>query len=242
MVINKTMDSVMKKFMPFILIFLLFIPTKQFAQGLDFSIYGGKDFCKIKELRCDFQLMDMTEASINREGFKNPWILGIDLGINFSKGFKVDLSAEAAYLKYKLYYSRNYPTVYNPFNIKTSSYKVEWARIAFLTTLEKILFSSQITELYVGLGSGLHIVAPVVSDKFLFNTLIDKFMELDPSTDVNLKSKFGGHVIFGFQVNPLSNPIKFKLEGKYTIMPEGDYEEPNTFFTVYLGILYSFDL
>jgi len=50
----------MKKFMPFIMIFLLYLPTNQFAQGLDFSIYGGKDFYKIKELRCGFQLMDMT--------------------------------------------------------------------------------------------------------------------------------------------------------------------------------------
>ena len=153
----------------------------------------------------------------------------------------MDFSAEAAYLKYKLYYSRNYPTIYDPFNIKTSSYKVEWARIAFLTTLEKILFSSQITELYVGLGSGLHIVAPVVSDKFLANTLIDKFMELDPSTDIKLRSSFGGHFLLGFNFKLPSIPVNFFLEGKYTIMPEGDYEEPNTFFTLSSGILYSFD-
>ena len=225
----------MNKFVPVVLVILFFLTSPLFSLGFDFGVYGGKDFYKISEMQKNFQLADLTAASVEREGVQNPWMFGANFRLNFIGGISLETTAEAAYAKYKVIYSI-------PSNPSTDEYDITWTRIAVLATLEKNLFSAPTTELYGGIGGGLHMVTPVVSDKFLINTLKDKSAELDVSEDINLESKFGGHALVGFQFHPPLTPIKFKLEGKYIILPKGDYEEPNSFFTVYLGIMYSLGL
>ena len=230
----------MKKILPILVALILFLSTNLFALGLQIGIYGGKDIYHISKLGVNFQLMDMTEATIEREGRSNPWLLGMNLYYNLKNDLKLGISAEAAYLAYKVHYSRNYPTVYDPFNIKTSKYDLAWARAAILASLVKDVLSTSVGNFYVGIGGGLHVLAPVVSDKFVFDTLWDKFMELDTSTDINLIYKFGGFAIFGFQFNPFQSPIKLQLEGKYHLTSQSKYEEPDNFLSVDLGLLYFF--
>ncbi len=230
----------MRKFL-FLAVFML-MTLSQYAAELNLGVYGGKDFYRIEDMNRGFNLIDLTEASINRTGFENPWMLGIDFDFSLGKGFSLSLAAEGVYLLYDVTYTVNFPLPQDPFNKETSYYDVEWARFAFQLNLRKNLFTTDFFDLYLGLGGGLHMIAPVVSDKFLMMTLKDKFDEFDPSTDVSLDTKFGGNAGLGFLIHPFSFPLKFRVEGKYTMMPAGDYEEPDAFFSILAGIVYGFDL
>jgi hypothetical protein len=230
----------MNKFLVVTLVLLLSSPL--YAGELSFSIYGGKDFYRIEYMKRGFNLIDLTEASINRTGFENPWLLGVDFGFCIGNGFSLDFAAEGVYLKYDVNYTVSFPFPNDPLNKKTSYYDVEWARFALFLTLRKTIISTKYFQLYGGLGGGLHLIAPVVSDRFLMMTLKDKFDEFDPSTDVSLSNKFGGNANMGIRIIPFAIPLKFKAEAKYTMMQKGDYEEPDSFFSVLFGIIYNFKL
>jgi len=225
-----------------IIIVFLLSTLPQIAADLTFGIYGGKDLYRIDDLERGFNLIDLTQASVSRTGFGNPWLFGVDLAYGLGKGFYFDFTAEGVYLKYDLNYTVSFPLPHDPFNKETNYYSVEWARFAFLLSLQKTVVTTDFFDFYLGVGGGLHLIAPVVSDKFLMMTLKDKFDKFDPSTDVSLEQKIGGNASLGFVVHPFSVPLKFKLEGKYTTMPPGDYEEPNSFFSVFAGIIYSINL
>ena len=230
----------MKTKLPVMLFTLLFLAPAASGIGFNLGIYGGKDFYSISEMSREFRLMDLTEASIRREGFKNPWILGVNAQLNFILGWSLNLSAEGTVRKYSVRYSRNYPVPNDPNNIKTSEYEVSWGRVAILATLKKNLLVLPTFKIYSGLGAGIHLIAPVVSDKFLVNTLADKSVELDPSADVELESRFGGQLLVGAQFSPPLSPLKFKLDAKYLLTSTGDYEEPTHFLNLTLGIMFGF--
>jgi len=223
------------------LMILLLKISHSFGSELGVGFYGGKDFYAIQNMNRGFRLADLTEASISRKGFENPWMFGVNVRLNLTSNINLNLNAEAVYLKYQVVYSRNYPTVVDPFNIKTSYYDVKWGRLAFLATLEMILYSSKTMEFFAGLGGGVHKIAPAVSDRFLINTLFDKFIELDLSTDIKLNHLFGGHALVGMELNSFWKQIKIRLVGKYSVLPDGEYEEPGKFFTVLLGAMYHFN-
>jgi len=132
----------------------------------------------------------------------------------------------------------NYPTIDDPLHIKTDSYDVPWGRASAILTVEKNLISLPTFSFYGGFGGGMHWVAPVVSDKFLFDTLLNKTLELDPSTDVELQQVFAVHGLVGLSFRMPLMPIKFSFEGKYTVMPQGSYEEPSQFFSIYFILSY----
>ena len=210
------------------------------AQNINIGIFVGKDFYSIKELDKGFNLYDLTKAEINRQSFFDPIIAGLDFEVNLNKNYKVELFAEAAYLKYNVSYSRNYPELLNPFNIKTSVYSIDWARANLGISIISSFIKFSNIELSGGGGINYSIIAPVVSDKFLYETLRDKFTELDVSKDIKLKSSIGGHLQanLGYNIKPLN--LIPSIEIKYLFTSEGRYEEPSKFFTLKMKILYSF--
>lgn len=94
--------------------------------------------------------------------------------------------------------------------------------------------------MYAGFGAGLFIFAPVVSDRFIHNTLLDKFQELDFSKDIKLRYSPGGQLISGLSINPNKFPTNFKVTFRYSITTKGDYEEPYSFLSIYLNLNYIF--
>lgn len=226
------------QFLSIVLFFALNISLS--AQRINIGIFVGKDFYSIKELNTSFNLYDLTKAEINRKSFSDPLIAGLDFEVNLNKNYRVELFAEAAYLKYNITYSRNYPELLNPFNIKTSVYSIDWARANFGVSIISSFINFRNIELSGGGGINYSIIAPVVSDKFLYETLRDKFVELDVSNDIKLKGSIGGHLQanLGYNIKPLN--LIPSIELKYLFTSEGRYEEPSKFFTLKIKVLYSF--
>lgn len=226
------------QFLSIVLFFALNISLS--AQRINIGIFVGKDFYSIKELNTSFNLYDLTKAEINRKSFSDPLIAGLDFEVNLNKNYRVELFAEAAYLKYNITYSRNYPELLNPFNIKTSVYSIDWARANFGVSIISSFINFRNIELSGGGGINYSIIAPVVSDKFLYETLRDKFVELDVSNDIKLKGSIGGHLQanLGYNIKPLN--LIPSIELKYLFTSEGRYEEPSKFFTLKKKVLYSF--
>jgi hypothetical protein len=229
---------VKNQFLSIVLFFALNISLS--AQRINIGIFVGKDFYSIKELNTSFNLYDLTKAEINRKSFSDPLIAGLDFEVNLNKNYRVELFAEAAYLKYNITYSRNYPELLNPFNIKTSVYSIDWARANFGVSIISSFINFRNIELSGGGGINYSIIAPVVSDKFLYETLRDKFVELDVSNDIKLKGSIGGHLQanLGYNIKPLN--LIPSIELKYLFTSEGRYEEPSKFFTLKIKVLYSF--
>jgi hypothetical protein len=229
---------VKNQFLSIVLFFALNISLS--AQRINIGIFVGKDFYSIKELNTSFNLYDLTKAEIDRKSFSDPLIAGLDFEVNLNKNYRVELFAEAAYLKYNITYSRNYPELLNPFNIKTSVYSIDWARANFGVSIISSFINFRNIELSGGGGINYSIIAPVVSDKFLYETLRDKFVELDVSNDIKLKGSIGGHLQanLGYNIKPLN--LIPSIELKYLFTSEGRYEEPSKFFTLKIKVLYSF--
>jgi len=224
------------------LIALLLLSSGLFATEFGLGIHGGKDFYSISNLKTGFRLLDLTEASVSRDGFANPWLVGVSLTFKINRNWKMRINGDVVLVKYDVLFTRNYPTLYDPFYIKTSEYKIEWGRAAVLGTVERNWHISEHFYFLGGAGGGLYVLAPVVSDKFIVNTLYDKFMELDISKDIEMSYKFGAHILLGMEAVTFGDKVSFRVEGRYSFMSEGKYEEPTRFFSVFSGIIFNFKL
>ncbi len=226
----------MKRLLTFVV--LVFWMGNALALGFHFGVHGGKDFYSISSMDKGFQLADLTEARVEREGFSNPWLAGVDLQWDLLMGLKLEATAEAAYHSYNVVYTRNDPQPGDPFHKLVSEYDVKFARAGLVGSLKMNILPLPIVDLYFGGGAGIHWIAPLVSDKFLMGTLMDKAAELDPSEDVKVESRLGGHLLVGASIHPPMFPLKFALEAKYNFLQSGEYEEPDKFATVVLKIFF----
>ncbi len=230
----------MKEKIIFGLIALLLFSSVSFAVDFGVGIHCGKDFYSITNLKSGFRLLDLTEASITRIGFEDPWAIGVSLAFGIAQNWTIRINGDFVLVKYDVLFTRNYPIFNNPFYIKTSKYNIEWGRAAILGTMERNWKISDHFYAIGGAGGGLYALAPVVSDKFMVNTLRNKFMELDVSRDIEMSYKFGAHILFGLEAVTFSDKVSFRIEGRYSFMSEGKYEEPTHFFSVFSGIIFNF--
>lgn len=204
------------------------------------GIYAGMDFYTIEQLEKSFRLVDLTEVSIKRQSFSNPFLIGINYEHCFENLLALQIYLEGIYLTYFVEYRRNDPQPFDPFYIKISDYNVPWARITFGSNLMKTIPLNKSINFFAGLGAGLFIMAPVVSDNFIYNTLLNKFQELDLSDDIKLRYSPGGQLISGITLNPFNLPINLKIAIKYSLTTKGEYEEPYSILSSYLNINYNF--
>jgi hypothetical protein len=221
----------MKKIILTIFILISFIEIN--AQNFGIQILAGSDIYKINSMEKGFNLFDLTKANIKREEFSNP--ISAELNLVYDKiNWNLTLSLDAAYTNYNVVYTRNVPQLFDPFYIKTSKYKIDFARAAAsLNYIKNISLTSRLM-LFVGGGPTFFITAPVVSDKFIINTLKDKFSELDLSDDIKLRYSFGAIVQSGIKFK-VFNPIDLLVTAKYFVTSKGEYEEPYSFAAIHAG-------
>jgi len=90
-----------------ILVFLFMTGVPHlYALGLELGIYGGKDYYTIPHLKKGFVLADLTQASVERDGFQDPIMLGAVFRFNLIGGYAVSVRGEAVYLNYHVVYAR----------------------------------------------------------------------------------------------------------------------------------------
>ena len=235
-------EKMKKKIIALCFVLALLFASSSFAFDFGLGIYAGKDVYKIPNLEAGFQLLDLTEASISRQGFSNPWLVGVSASFGINRNWSLRISGDVVLVKYEVSYSRNEPTFTNPFYVKTSTYKIDWGRAAILGTLQRHWRISNHLSLLTGTGGGLYILAPVVSDKFLVNTLVNRLLELNVSRDIDMSYKAGLHGLLGMEVAMLAGKMGLKLEGRYSLMSKGRYEEPTRFFSIFSCLVFHFKL
>lgn len=217
---------------------LVILFNKLFAQNFGIQLLAGNDFYKINSLTKEFNLFDLTKAKVVRDEFKNPLSGEVNLfyeTINWGTSFSID----AAYTTYNVSYSRNYPQPLDPFYIKTSKYKIDFARATLsMNYFWKFNFLRNMNIL-VGGGPAFFITAPVVSDKFIYDTIKDKMSELDFSSDIKIKNSLGA-VIFSGMKFKLFNHFGLMTSIKYLMTSKGKYEEPYNFIAIHSGMSINF--
>ncbi|NOY78090.1 MAG: hypothetical protein GXO76_09505 [Calditrichaeota bacterium] len=218
----------------------------QFGLGIGIGIHGGTDRFTIPSLERSVKLMDLTQVSVIREEVKNPIMGGIDLFINTLPIIDLQISVDGSKTTYPLKYIRPNPTVLNPLNQDTTRYDVPFGRVGLYVSVKKNLIAIppilKTITLYAGLGAGAHYIAPLVSEKYIYDHLKTKAENLDAEgilkDDIAKEIIYGGHALVGLRLKVPIFPIQVFGEGKLTIVPAGKYEQPSKFFSVYAGLAY----
>jgi len=218
----------------------------QFGLGIGIGIHGGMDRFTVPALERSVKLMDLTQVSIIREEAKNPMMGGIDLFINTLPLIDLQVSVDGSKTTYPLEYIRPNPTVLNPLNQDTTRYDVPFGRLGIYVSVKKNLIAIppilKTITLYAGIGAGAHYIAPLVSEKYVYDHLKTKAEELDAEgilkEDIAKEIIYGGHALLGLRLKLPIFPIQVFGEGKVTIVPAGKYEQPSRFFSIYAGLAY----
>ena len=218
----------------------------QFGLGVGVGIHGGMDRFTIPSLNRSVKLMDLTEVSVIREEVKNPVMGGIDIFINTLPFIDFQVSVDGSKITYPLKYIRPNPTIMNPLNQDTTKYDVPFGRLGIYVSVKKNLIAIppilKTITLYAGIGAGAHYIAPLVSEKYIYDHLKSKAENLDAEgilkEDIAKEMVYGGHALMGLRLKLPVFPIQVFGEGKLTIVPAGKYEQPSKFFSVYAGLAY----
>ena len=230
----------MKKLLLFFSLFVFLIGKSVNGQSYEIGISVGKDFYSISNLSTGFNLQDLTEAKLSRTGFENPMSFGINLGYNSNKNYSIIFESSFNYLEYDVEYIRKVPKLIDPFYIKTTNYKVPWARLGTMFTFNYIPYSVSGLDFFIGGGLGLQIFAPAVSDEFIYKTLLNKLSELDISSDIDLNYSFSQKINAGIKYNINNSYFNIAFISSYTFVNNAVYEAPDNFFTMKLFVNYLF--
>lgn len=218
----------------------------QFGLGIGIGVHGGTDRITIPARERSVKLMDLSQVSFIRDEVKNPIMGGIDLFINTLPIIDLQVSVDGSKTTYPVQYIRPNPTVLNPLNQDTTRYDVPFGRVGIYFSVKKNLIAIppilKTITIYAGIGAGAHYIAPLVSEKFIYDHLKTKAEELDAEgvlkEDIAKEVIYGGHALLGLRLKLPLFPIQVFGEGKLTVVPAGKYEQPSKFISVYAGLAY----
>ncbi len=210
------------------------------AQSFEVGVSVGKDFYEIPDLSTGFNLQDLTKAQLSRKGFSNPIAYGLQLTYHSANNFSFGLESSFNYLEYNVKYTRNVPKLIDPFYIKTTNYKIPWARLGTMLVFNYIPYSISNVDFIIGGGLGLQIFAPAVSDKFIYKTLLNKLSDLDISKDIELNYSFSQKINAGIKYGISKTNINVSLITSYTFVNNPKDEAPDNFLGMEIRLSYLF--
>ncbi len=220
-----------------IFVFLLFCFIPVYAQ-LSLNIGVGNDFYEIPAIeRINFELWNGTPAYFERTEIVNPLYFNLQIEYQ-SSSFIYGLHLAGAYKKYHIEYIY-FPTSLS-FDDVENKEDVPWARIEINGIFLYELPVSEKFSIQTGLGGGMQIMPPVVSDKFIYETTMNKALSLDFSDDIELEylpnAKFIARAKF-----KLNEIFSISAETNYLFLFKGGkYEQPANFFTaaIFIGVTF----
>ena len=196
------------------------------------GIHGGIDNYTIDGFDEGFSLSDGTGVSLTREEISDPMMFGANFLVDAIPIIDLELSADVAMQDYKITYT-------NPID-GAKDYDATFGRVGVYATVRKdiISFPPVIStfKVYGGAGVGLHLISPVIGKELIKDELKTVGEKLDTDELTKNLSKVGGHVLLGAQFSPPMIPFMISANAKYTLVGEGDYEEPGNFLSVYLTL------
>jgi len=224
----------MKKRIALVVLSFLFIAPGSALALFGFGAHGGLDMYSVDADSASFTLEYGAEASLVREEIGQPIAFGGHFYVDLLPIIDLEISADVAFQKYHITYERRTPAGILD---DEKSEDATFGRIGVYATIRRDLFKfppiTHTVALYAGAGVGLHLITPVMSEAFLVDNIKTPEDKLDVEEMIEKATRMGGHVLAGVRIKPPMVPIALSVEAKYTMMSEGDYEEPNVFPTVY---------
>ena len=227
-----------------LLISLILFSSYILGQTFSISASGGIDNYTIPAVEQNFSLSDGTPSYLTRDEVANPFNAGLQLRFEKNKLiFGVD--ADITYKEYNVYYANlEIVTRMPPFNdiidtLFSDTYSVPWVRAGLNAFVLYNWVDVNSLKINVGIGGGVQVVAPVVSDKFIEKTLVNKFETFDTSTDVD-PEYLGNIKIMTEVIYSLSKTFAIGVEGNYLMLTKGENEQPQNFAQVKTKFIISF--
>jgi len=209
-----------------------------------FGAHGGMDFYSVDPDSLTFQLgYDLqgrkAKASLVREEIDSPVLVGGRFYVDVVPIIDVEISADVALRKYSFTFTREIAG-----GIETRDDETTFGRVALYATVRKDMLALppivHIVAAYVGAGIGLHFATPVLTPQLFIDELASADTQLDIDEFVKRGTKIGGHALVGVRVKPPMFPLVADAEAQYNVVPKGDYEEPNAFPSVRVGLWLDF--
>ena len=232
-----------KKFVLVVLSLLFVAPGSAFAI-FGFGAHGGLDMYSVDADSVGFVLDYGVEASLVREEIGQPIVFGGHFYVDALPVVDFELSVDVAIQKYHISYKRQVlGGAVDEFEDEKSE-DATFGRIGVYATIRKDLFTFpplvHTVALYAGGGVGMHLVTPIMCEAFLVDNIKSPDDQLDVDDIIEKATRMGGHALVGVRIKPPMIPIALGVEAKYTMMSEGDYEEPSVFPTVYGKLSFDF--
>lgn len=215
-----------------ILFLLLFAADISLAQNISIGATAGFDNYTIPSVEQNFNLLDGTPSFLTRDEVANPVNFGLQLRFKKNK-LTYGIDANLTYKEYNVTYGNLERITIPPFQtafdtLYNNNYSVPWVRAELNIFLLYDIFTSHGFTLSGGLGGGLQVVAPVVSDSFIVSTLLTKLERLDVSTDVDPEYLGNGKIIAELKYN-ISENISAGIDADYLFLQKGKAEQPESF-------------
>ena len=223
-----------------VLVCIIFIAPTSALAIFGFGAHGGLDLYTVDSDSLTFELKYGASASLVREEIDSPLMFGGRFYIDVLPIIDLELSADVAVKTYDFTFTREVPGS----TPEVTEEEATFGRIGIYATVRKDLMSFppivNVVTVYAGAGLGLHLVTPVASPQLFIDELTSASEKVDIDEYVKKATKVGIHALLGVRVKPPMVPLAIDAQAKYTRMPEGDYEEPNAFPSVYVGLLLDF--
>ena len=233
-----------KQFVLVVLSLLFVAPGSAFAL-FGFGAHGGLDMYSVDADSEGFTLAytmgDSATATLVREEIGQPIAFGGHFYVDALPVIDLELSVDVAVQKYHITYERKTPAGLLD---DQKSEDATFGRIGVYATIRRDLFAfppiAHTVSLYAGGGVGMHLVTPIMCEAFLVDNIKSPEDRLDVDDIIEKATRMGGHALVGVRIKPPMIPIALGVETKYTMMSEGDYEEPSVFPTVYGKLSFDF--
>ncbi len=196
------------------------------------GVHGGIDSYTIDGFDEGFSLDDGTGVSLTREEISDPIMFGANVLVDVIPIVDLEISADIAMQDYKVTYDNSIDPPEN--------YDATFGRFGLYATVRKNIISFppivSTFKLYGGAGVGMHLISPVIGKDLIRDELKTAGEKLDTDELTKNLANIGGHVLVGAQFSPPVIPFMISANAKYTLVGEGDYEEPGNFLSVYLTL------
>ena len=215
--------------------------------GFGIGVHGGLDLITIDgQQDVTFNIIDSSLVGLSREEISNPYHFGVHVFVDDIPApfiHELDVSLDFSSVKYKFDFS-------NPSYSLTESQlqpeEVKFSRVGVTISVRHYLITFppgvDMVRLYVGAGLGMQLISPIVGRDLVYDNVFESTNSVNlEDQDVLKKSSHAAFVgLAGVRFQPESLPISLRLEGRYAAMGEWDYEQPEKFFSMTVGVSYSF--
>ncbi len=224
----------MKKYLILLTVMLTFF-AKSESSLITIGAHGGMDMVTIESYEKSFELESQEMVTFKRDEISNPMLIGGKVSLDLLPVIDLEVGADFAW---KEYHWRYVTPIYS------DNGDVSFARINVNFTVKRTFLSFppavKVFSVYGGLGGDLQFITPVLCEDLILEKLKTAEAVMDTEELIKRGTKSGFHILAGIKIKPPVMPVGVDVNVKYILSSKGDYEEPESFSSVYGGLFVSF--